>query len=238
MEKIMYPSKNIWITQIYGVGTYSHTFNKALDDQGKNNTTIDNFYAPFTGKVVRKYQSDNEVWFQSINKVVFADGTVDYATILMGHDNNISDLKIGQIIKQGVAFYQEGKKGKVTGNHVHFEIQAGLTKTWVKAKDGSWNLPKGKNPEDCYFIDDSYNVIKTLGLKFKKATDTIFEPSYVIYKVKSGDYLSKIAKAYKTTWQKIYSDNKADIDRRAIKAGKKKDYFNYLEIGQELKIYK
>jgi len=63
-------------------------------------------------------------------------------------------------------------------------------------------------------------------------------PKYTIYKVKLFDNLSKIANKYNTTWQKIYKDNKETIDKIAIKAGKKKDFYNYLKIGTELKIYK
>lgn len=240
MEKIMYPLKTMWITQTYGIGTYSHTYNKALDDQGNKNTTRDNVYAPFTGKVARKYAKGGVVWFTSIDKVQFADGTIDYATMFIAHDNDTSDLKVGQVIKQGEVFYQEGNNGQVTGIHIHFEIQAGATTSWVPAKDGSWNLPKGKRPEDCYYIDDSYVIKKTLGLKFKNVKDSLIQPplNYFIYVVKGGDNLSKIASKYKTTWQKIYSDNKALIDKIAKQAGRRTDLYNYLKIGTQLRIYK
>ena len=172
MEKIIYPLKNMWITCV--PGQYLHKYCQAIDDQGKNYSTIDKIYAPFTGKVVRKYPSECEIWFESIDKVEFADGTIDYATILFAHKDRYDDIKEGVVYKQGEVIYSEGTKAgnKVGGaqRHVHFEICAGKTtgSGWKKSPDGTWNLVKGKKPTDCYFIDDSINIIKTGGLNFKK----------------------------------------------------------------------
>ena len=172
MEKIMYPLKNMWITCVPGQNL--HKYCQAIDDQGKNYSTIDKLYAPYTGKVVRKYPSECEIWFESIDKVEFADGTIDYATILFAHKDRYDDIKEGVVYKQGEVIYSEGTKAgnKVGGaqRHVHFEICAGKTtgSGWKKSPDGTWNLVKGKKPTDCYFIDDSINVIKNGGLNFKK----------------------------------------------------------------------
>lgn len=172
MEKIMYPLKNMWITCV--PGQYLHKYCQAIDDQGKDYATIDKIYAPFTGKVVRKYPSECEIWFESIDKVEFADGTIDYATILFAHKDRYDDIKESVVYKQGEVIYSEGTKAgnKVGGaqRHVHFEICAGKTtgSGWKKSPDGTWNLVKGKKPTDCYFIDDSINIIKTGGLNFKK----------------------------------------------------------------------
>nr|DAR26616.1 MAG TPA: Morphogenesis protein 1 hydrolase [Bacteriophage sp.] len=172
MEKIMYPLKNMWIT--CKPGEYAHKYSKAIDDQGFDYKSIDKLYAPYTGKVVRKYPSECEIWFESIDKVEFADGTIDYATILFAHKDRYDDIKEGVVYKQGEVIYSEGTKAgnKVGGaqRHVHFEICAGKTtgSGWKKSPDGTWNLVKGKKPTACYFIDDSINVIKNGGLNFKK----------------------------------------------------------------------
>lgn len=176
MEKIMYPLKNMWIT--CKPGEYAHKYSKAIDDQGFDYKSIDKVYAPYTGKVVRKYPSECEIWFESIDKVEFADGTIDYATILFAHKDRYDDIKEGVVYKQGEVIYSEGTKAgnKVGGaqRHVHFEICAGKTtgSGWKKSPDGTWNLVKGKKPTDCYFIDDSINVIKSGGLNFKKIETT------------------------------------------------------------------
>ena len=180
VEKIIYPLKNMWITQVPGQGT--HKYSQALDDQGLNYATVDKLYAPFTGKIIRKYPSECEIWFESVDKVEFADGTIDYATVLFAHRDKYDDLKENVVYKQGDVIYSEGTKGanKVGGaqRHVHFECCAGKTtgSGWAPASDGTWNLVKGKAPQNCYFITDETNVIKTGGLTFKKISSRVGTP--------------------------------------------------------------
>lgn len=180
MEKIIYPLKNMWITCLPGQGL--HKYCQALDDQGLNYATIDKVYAPFTGKIVRKYPSECEIWFESVDKVEFADGTIDYATILFAHRDKYDDLKENFVYKQGEVIYSEGTKAgnKVGGaeRHLHFECCAGKTtgSGWTPAKDGTWNLVNGKAPQNCYFITDETNVIKTGGLTFKKISTRVGTP--------------------------------------------------------------
>ena len=64
MEKPLYPSKVMRITQGYNEGSHIDSF--AIDDAGTD-TGKDSIYAPFTGIVKKIYQSDaNEVWFESV----------------------------------------------------------------------------------------------------------------------------------------------------------------------------
>lgn len=170
----------MWITCVPGQG--SHKYSQALDDQGVNYATVDKVYAPFTGKIIRKYPSENEIWFESVDKVEFADGTIDYATVLFAHIDNYSNLKENVVYKQGNVIYSEGTKAnnKVGGadRHVHFECCAGKTtgSGWQPAPDGTWNLVKGKAPQNCYFITDDINVKKTGGLTFKKISSRVGTP--------------------------------------------------------------
>lgn len=167
MEKAMYPSPYIRITQKHGVGSHVDSF--AIDEAGSDGG-IDFINAPFTGIVKRIYTKDaNEVWLESVEPVLFADGTQDYMTILVAHDNNVSNLKEGQIIKQGQRFYEEGTKGQATGNHIHLEVAKGkFTGTgWFKNKAGYWSIVNGKKVDECLFIDDSYKILDTAGYNFK-----------------------------------------------------------------------
>ena len=190
MEKIIYPLKNMWITCIPKQGL--HKYCQALDDQGLNYATIDKVYAPFTGKIVRKYPSECEIWFESVDKVEFADGTIDYATILFAHRDRYDDLKENFVYKQGEVIYSEGTKGanKIGGaqRHLHFECCAGKTtgSGWTPAPDGTWNLVNGKAPQNCYFITDETNVIKTGGLTFKKISSRVGTP------VERNEYIDQL----------------------------------------------
>ena len=103
MEKPLFPSKVIRITQGYNEGTHKSSF--AIDNADKD-TGISNVYAPFTGVIKKIYKNDaNEVWLESIEPVLYPDGTVDYMTMLFAHDNNVDDLFVGKRIKQNEVFY-------------------------------------------------------------------------------------------------------------------------------------
>lgn len=53
-------------------------------------------------------------------KVLLADGKEYYAGLYMVHDSTLR--KLGTIIPKGGVMYQEGTKGKATGNHIHLEV--------------------------------------------------------------------------------------------------------------------
>ena len=99
------------ITQGDFEGTHAGTY--ATDNAGKD-TGIDSIFAPVTMTLVA-YDSatnGNAVFFQSDNKVRFADGTIDYLTCMFIHDNNISDILKVKHYKQGQKFGDEGTTGK------------------------------------------------------------------------------------------------------------------------------
>lgn len=84
---------------------FSHKGDKAIDIAGKD-SGIDSLKAPFTGIIKRIYAPQNTVWLESVDKVKYSDGTIDYMTVMTMHDNDISNLKEGDIIKQGTVYYE------------------------------------------------------------------------------------------------------------------------------------
>lgn len=168
MEKPLYPSSYMRITQGYMMGTHLDSY--AIDEAGKD-TGISDLRAPFAGTIKKIYKAGaNEVWLESVDKVEYPDGTVDYMTILFCHDNSVDDLFIGKVIKKGEVFYQEGTKGNASGNHCHIECAKGkFTGTgWHKNTAGFWSINNGKKPEECLWIDDSITVLDSRGYNFKK----------------------------------------------------------------------
>lgn len=168
MEKPLFPSKNMRITQGYNEGTHINSY--AIDNAGKD-SGIEDIYAPFTGIIKKIYQNDaNEVWLESKDKVEYPDGTIDYMTILFAHDNNVEDLFVGKQINKGEAFYQEGTKGNATGNHCHIECGRGkyTGSGWHQNSSGYWGINNSEKPENCLWIDDSINIINNNGYNFKK----------------------------------------------------------------------
>ncbi len=81
-------------------------------------------FAPFTGKIVDVQSSFGVCLFQSIDKVYYPDGTLDYMTVQFMHGSNYSYLKSlydnGTIIKQGTEFYKIGDVG--SPGSVHYDI--------------------------------------------------------------------------------------------------------------------
>lgn len=189
---------------------FSHKGDKALDLSGKD-TGIDNLKAPFTGIIRRIYSNTNAVWLESLNKVKYADGTVDYMTVLTMHDNDVSNLRVGQIINQGSVYFEEGRKGYTTGNHIHLAVGKGkfTGNGWYKNSYGNWVI---NNQYDVYkglYLysntiirnDGGYNWIKTDELIVEEK----IENTYVVQK---GDNLTKIAKKYNTTVNELVRLNK------------------------------
>lgn len=168
MEKPIYPSPYMRITQGYNIGTHQDSY--AIDEAGKDQG-ISLIRAPFTGIIKKIYLQDaNEVWLESIEPVEYPDGTMDYMTIMFAHANDVSNLFVGKKIGQGESFYSEGTKGNATGNHCHIECGQGrFTNTgWHKNNSGYYSINNGKRPEECLWIDDSVTIINDNGYNFQK----------------------------------------------------------------------
>lgn len=163
----IFPMKYVNITQKWGNGT--HTYGYPIDNAGKD-SGIEACYAPFDGVIKKIWPNGNTVWLESLQPVEYADGNVDFAVFMATHDNNISDLKVGQIIKQGVVFYHEGTAGQATGNHVHMEFGRGrfTGAGWYKAPNGQWVINNPVKPNELLVLNESNIVIETLGVEFKR----------------------------------------------------------------------
>jgi murein DD-endopeptidase MepM/ murein hydrolase activator NlpD len=156
-EFALYPSETVYITQ-GAYGSYSHQRQNALDITTSNGSV----YAPFTGEIVRidrGYSRYNTVWLQSCDKVVYADGSMEYMTVVFMHDNNVTDLSLGQIVTQGEYFYDMGVAGGATGSHVHIAIIRGKYSSTMSLT-GSGNV----YVEDALFLTPESNVILGYGL--------------------------------------------------------------------------
>lgn len=173
MEKLQFPMRVINITQ--GVnGQLSHQGTYAIDCAGKD-TGVDDVYAPCT--MICRYKdvpvNGNACFFESVDKVQFADGTIDYATFMFIHCNDVSHLHLGQIIKQGEVFYCEGTAGQTTGNHCHIEVAKGkYVQPYIKNARGRYMLPNSVHPASAFYIDRCI-VKDDDGYNWKKTTDKI-----------------------------------------------------------------
>ena len=183
--------------------SFSHKGDKALDLSGKD-TGIESLKAPFTGIIKRIYSNVNAVWLESVDKVKYADGTIDYMTIMTMHDNDVSNLKVGDIIKQGNIYYEEGRKGYTTGNHIHLAVGKGkyTGNGWSLNNEGSWVINNQYDVHKGLYLFSDTNILNSGGYNWIK-TDKLVEDEVIprenIYVVKRGDNLTNIAKSYNTT---------------------------------------
>lgn len=222
MEKAVLMMDYLNVTQ-RGENDLSHKGDKAIDLAGKDGG-IDALKAPFTGTIKKIYKDNNAVWLQSNDKVMYADGTVDYMTVLTLHDNDVSNLKVGDIIKQGEIYYNEGTKGFTTGNHIHLAIGKGkfTGSGWYENEYGYWCI---NNQIDVYkglFLLDTVKIINDGGYKWIK-TSTLTEANYIIYTVVRGDTLWGIARRYNTTVDELVRLN--NIKNK-----------NLIYVGQKIKV--
>lgn len=205
MEKILFPVKIMNITQGMN-GGHSHKGTKAIDC-GWVNEENKKLYAPFTGKIAQIKTDSNAVWFQSKEKVLFADGSIDYATVRTVHDNDVSDLYVGKEIKQGEYYYKMGDKGNTTGVHVHIEISKGHVKGYApQNKYGNWEMPNTINVYDGFCLTSETVVQDGNGYNWK------YEKEVEEMEFKQGDYVYALEdiKLYTTI---EYKENKYTIKK-------------------------
>lgn len=161
-QVLLFPMEVMNVTQSNNEGTHLGT--NALDNAGRN-TGIDQTIAPCDMKLVA-YDSaanGNAVFFESLNKVWFRDGSLDYATLMFIHDNAIQDIinwaNSGKTWKQGQTFGDEGTAGKATGNHCHMEVAKGkYSHMYDRNAQGTWHLPNNVSA-DLAFCTDGTQII-------------------------------------------------------------------------------
>ena len=169
-EKALFPMQTLRVTQGYYTN-YSHKQSFALDLGGKDGGS-DPVYAPFSGTIKRIRSTNGEMWLESDAPVEWADGTVDYMTVLFIHANSIP-VSVNQHVVQGQHIYNEGNKGNVTGTHLHIECARGK----FQAPYGYYNTGvKWTSGGATYDVWEIYNQVKVHDALFVGNDVTIAEP--------------------------------------------------------------
>lgn len=138
--------------------TPSHMGSEANDIRGLKVGIRYPYYAPVDVRCVNINRQYAFVWWQSVEKVRLADGSIDYVTFLCGHDNVIN-CYIGQSIKQGVQIGNMGNAGLADGVHCHIEVGRGKQNTWIKNNKGVYCIPNQMKLEDVFFMDNT-NIMR------------------------------------------------------------------------------
>lgn len=159
-EVALFPMPYLYMTQDEG-GDYSHTGTYNIDFVGYNGSStiaMAPLYAPCTMKVISYHPGQtggNAVIFESVNKVHFADGTLDYMTLMFMHCNAPPYTSVGQVVRQGQLCYRTGSYGYVTGDHVHSCLGQGQGGTFVQRPSGNYDLSNRIHYWNGVYVNDT-----------------------------------------------------------------------------------
>ena len=115
-ESAWFPMSVMNLTQI-AYETYSHGNSNHIDCVGSTYA-----FAPFTGKVISYSSNYGVMLFQSTNKVYYADGSLDYMTVMFMHGTCL--YSVGTTVSQGTNLYRLGGLGKngVSAYGTHLDV--------------------------------------------------------------------------------------------------------------------
>lgn len=150
-QNVVFPLEFMYLTQ----GEFSNSTHKgmyAMDFQGMYNASTRRYrcpyFAPVDLELVAIADSSNHAYvYTSISEVNFIDGTSDYFTILVAHDNDT--YNIGRRVMQGLELGKTGTYGQVSGDHVHIEVKKGRYEGLVK---NEYDISMLKNETHLYNI--------------------------------------------------------------------------------------
>ena len=168
IEDFLCPFTDMYITQGSN-SSYSHKGIMANDVRGLEAGVRYPYYSPCTCKCIKVYPESGQSMWQSINKVRFANGRIDYATFMIAHDDS-QDCYVGQVVPQGNQLGNMGTKGNATGVHCHIQTEQGNDISWYKNVYGNYQFNNEVDLDDMYFVDNT-NIIEGMGGSWKHTTD-------------------------------------------------------------------
>ena len=167
-QDFLCPFTDMYITQGSN-SLFSHRGIMANDVRGRISGIRYPYYAPCDCKCVKVYKESGQAMWQSLNKVRFANGRIDYATFMTVHDNSF-DAYVGLKVPQGNQLGNMGNKGNATGVHCHIQVSQSLTTSWTKNRYGIYHFPNEYDLDDCYFVDNT-NILQGMGGNWRKTTN-------------------------------------------------------------------
>lgn len=156
-EVLLFPLEYMYMSQDEG-GNYSHLYTYSIDFLGYDaNGRVYHcpYYAPCSCKCVQVSNSGgNSRCYTSLNKVHWPDGTFDYVTFNMVHDNNpISSLN--DTFTQGDLIGHTGTAGNVTGDHLHLNVAKGSYQGFYDVGTGHYQLRNSKHIYNAMYVNDT-----------------------------------------------------------------------------------
>lgn len=170
VPNLVYGMHHLNITQLPG-GDFSHP-NMAMDLAGQD-AGVDFWFAKCCDwKCIAGEWGSGTYFFipcdskgNHIN-IMCADGKQRKITIALTHSKKqYVKTERGKIYSKNQPMYEEGTKGKATGNHIHLEIAEGYKTTkYYDSKLGVYTMGNELNPVKMFYVLDGYTkVVNTKG---------------------------------------------------------------------------
>ena len=175
---MIYPMKNMRITCNYQCGSHKNHNTNVLDnnidypiDDAGIDTGKDPIYCPCDEMKITAIRgigdsnTTNTIWLVSTTPVI-APTFNDYAFMTLTHSNDedINNLKVGDIFKRGDIICHEGTDGYSTGNHIHITCGRGYSNNWTVNSNHSLVIEGDcLKPEDVFFLDKNFTKVLDTG---------------------------------------------------------------------------
>lgn len=197
---------------------YNNKLGKYVSDfhSGVDITNYANIICFFRGKVteVRNNIKGFSTQYSAGNYIVMKHDNNTYTKYCHMKYNSIK-VKVGDILEVGSYIGERGATGNATGPHLHFSVKV-----------------NGKYVDPMDYLNGKKSITYN-GSAVKKEsnqntnTNTNANSNPLMYTIKKGDNLTRIANKYNTTWKKIYELNKDLIGPNP----------NFIRIGDVIKIH-
>lgn len=182
-EYAIYPFKVMNISQNWNQGNHiphwqgskNHSdkpWDEACEDYGRS------YFIPQNDFIIEEIlglgtNTTNTVRLKSVNKLYIpykAEADYLYLTLTHMNEDNLKQVKKGQVLKKGSKILLEGTDGNATGNHFHITANIGKYYGLLKNSNGKWCYTYDKSliPEEAFYVDANLTTIKSSnGSKFK-----------------------------------------------------------------------
>lgn len=184
-EYAIYPFKYMKITQNYNQGNHiadwknsknysDMPWDEACKDSGRD------YFIPQNDFLVEEVLGQNtdavtnSVRLKSVNKLYMPyKKEADYLYLTLTHMNedNLREVKKGQILKKGTMLLMEGTDGNATGNHFHVTANLGKYYGLLQNSNDAWCFTYETSliPEEAFYVDKSFTeIINANGSNFKE----------------------------------------------------------------------
>lgn len=226
IQNLLCPFTKMKITQPAN-GGYSHRGTMAVDISNGDSARAP-YYAPCDLVCTHVIKSYGESHWQSLDKVRFANGQVDYLTMLVCHDDTIT-ARVGMKLNQGQQLGNMGTKypkaGVVTGVHCHILSAKGKhdKSKYYKNEFGNYKYPDDLDIDEVYFFDDT-EVLNCPTL-VKRYTKDI--PTYKVKLVEPDEYKNQITANFNIQVRKQPDVNSEKVT--IIHANERVDFYEIIE---------